>query len=108
MAEAAIGPGTSDKALRVTLASDSSGLDGGGAEAPIQGAVEITPSDTVFVAAGRMFRIVCTAAGNVKVKYADGSTDTFPVEIGLTRLPDAVIQVFVTGTTATASYANLL
>lgn len=75
---------------------------------PVTGAAAITPSDTVLVTAGRGFRIVCTVAGNVKVKYADGSTDTFPVEVGLTRLPDAVIQVFVTGTTATASYANLL
>ena len=57
--------------------------------------------------AGRQFAIICTAAGNVKVKFSGGSTLTIPVQAGLTLLPWQVIQVFLTGTTATATYNNL-
>lgn len=86
-------------------------LTGGNAvskEPSISGAAAITASDTVAVAAGRQLLINCTVAGNVKVKFSDGSTLTIPVTVGMTILPWAVILVFVTGTTATATYANLL
>jgi hypothetical protein len=59
------------------------------------------------VSAGRQLLINCTVAGNVKVKFSDASTLTIPVAEGLTVLPWAVIQVYVTGTTATATYTNL-
>jgi hypothetical protein len=77
-------------------------------EPSISGAAAITPHDTTTTTAGRQMLVNCTVAGNVKVKFSDGSTLTIPVAIGLSILPWAVIQVYVTGTTATATYANLL
>jgi hypothetical protein len=75
--------------------------------APAQGAVAVAARDTVKVASGNTFIINCTVAGNVKVGFADGSTLTIAVPVGTTMLPWSVTQVFVTGTTATATYANL-
>ena len=72
--------------------------------APYSGVAAITPSDSVTTTAGRGIGIVCTVAGNVKIGFADASTFTFPVVVGLTVLPHAANQVFVTGTTATATY----
>ena len=74
----------------------------------ISGNAAITPNDSSTVSVGRQFLIACTVAGNVKVAFSDSSTLTIPVAVGLSILPWAVIQVFVTGTTATATYANLL
>lgn len=76
-------------------------------EPSVSGAAAITPSDTTTVSAGRQFAVVCTAGGNVKVQFLDGSTFIFPVNAGLTILPWAVKQVFVTGTTASATFANM-
>lgn len=73
----------------------------------ITGATAITASDSVTVTAGRSFVANCTVAGNVKVGFSGGSTLTIVVAIGTLILPWAVVQVFVTGTTATATYANL-
>lgn len=70
----------------------------------------ITPSDTVDGQAGRTFVVVCTVAGNVKVGLSGGAgthTLTIPVAVGLTTLPWEVSRVYVTGTTATATYTNL-
>lgn len=78
------------------------------AEVSVQGAAVIAPSDTVTVAAGRAILINSTVAGNVKVKFVDNSTITIPVQVGVTIFPWAIVQVFVTGTTATATYFNLL
>jgi hypothetical protein len=128
----AAGPGTAAAASRVTLASDdpllplagavtetapatdtaSSGLNGrlqriAQRLAPITGAAAITPSNTVPVTAGRQFVINCTVAGDVKVKFSDDSTLIIAVAIGTLVLDWAVIQVYVTLTTATATYANL-
>lgn len=76
-------------------------------EPSITGTVAITPSDSVTVSAARQFLVNCTVAGNVKVAFSNSSTLTIPVATGMTILPWAIIQVFVTGTTATATYANL-
>lgn len=76
-------------------------------EASISAAATVAASDTVAVTAGRQFAILCTVAGNVKVGFSGGGTLTFPVSVGLTLLPWRVVQVFVTGTTATATYSNL-
>lgn len=89
---------------RVTLASNDPLV---AAESPVSGATAITPSDTVGVTAGRGILINCTVAGNVKVRFSDTSTITIPVTVGLIILPWAITLVFVTGTTATATYANL-
>jgi hypothetical protein len=80
-----------------------------GAERSIQGAVPLNPSDNAAnnVPPGRMLAIACTAAGNITVVYPDGSTHVIPVSVGYARFPDAVVRVNQTGTTATASYANL-
>ena len=77
--------------------------------APIQGSLAVTPSNSATVVAGRKFAIVCTVAGNVKVGFTGGGTFTFPVPISTIPLifDWAVNQVFVTGTTATATYTNL-
>lgn len=76
-------------------------------EFPATSAAAVSASDTVAVAAGRSFVINCTVAGNVKVKFADGTALTIAVAVGTLILPWAVILVFVTGTTATATFANV-
>ena len=57
---------------------------------------------------GRYFAVVCTVAGNVALQFFDGSSLTIPVTTGLTTLPLAVTTVLSSGTTATATYANLI
>lgn len=76
-------------------------------ELSMQGAAAVTPSDSVTVAAGRHFGVHCTVAGNVTVVFKNGTTLAWPVAVGGTIFPWAVIGVKVTGTTATASYYNL-
>lgn len=58
--------------------------------------------------ARRGVQIVCTVAGNVSLKMADGSTNVVPVAVGLTILPYSVLGVNTSGTTATATYSNLI
>jgi hypothetical protein len=71
-------------------------------------AAAVTASNSVKVTPGRFFCINCTVAGNVKVGFgADDSTLTIAVAVGTLILPWSVNQVYVTGTTATATYANL-
>ena len=68
----------------------------------------VTASNSVKVTPGRQFCINCTVAGNVKVGFAaDDSTLTIAVAVGTLILNWSVNQVYVTGTTATATYANL-
>jgi hypothetical protein len=92
-----------DQNLNVNIASSSYSTSG----ESISSATAVAAHDTNTVTAGREFLINCTVAGNVKVAFSDASTLTIPVAVGLTVLPWAIIQVFVTGTTATATYANL-
>ncbi len=77
--------------------------DAGGA--PYTGAVALTVGTSA--AAGRGLAIVCTAAGAVSVTFPDASVLVFPVQTGLTVLPFKVTRVNTSGTTATATYANL-
>jgi len=58
-------------------------------------------------APGRSILIDATAAGNVSLTFFDGSTLVVPVNAGITILPFAVTAVNTSGTTATATYANL-
>jgi hypothetical protein len=74
-------------------------------EYPITTATALSASDTVTGTAGRYLVINCTVAGNVKIGFAGGSTITIAVAVGTLILPWAANQVFVTGTTATATYA---
>lgn len=76
-------------------------------EVPIANAVTITPSDSGTVAAGRQLAISCSTPGNVKIGLSGGSSVIIPVTAGLTVLPWAVTKIFVTGTSAVATYANL-
>lgn len=97
-----------DLLLAMAGGSASGGIPAGASQSPISGATTITASDTVLVAAGRQFLVSCTVAGNLKVKFSDGSTLTFAIPVGLSVLSWAVTQVFVTGTTATVTCTNLL
>lgn len=63
-------------------------------------------SDDDDVAPGTDFCVICTVAGDVKVKFADGSTGTYPFPTGLSRMPWQIVRVFSTGTDATATYEN--
>ena len=75
------------------------------AELPYQGTVAMvvgTPQ-----AAQRAVRIACTAAGNVALTYADGSTDVIPVNVGLSYLTGAITTINSAGTTATATFAAM-
>jgi hypothetical protein len=94
---------------QITLAAKNLGGSGVMAHVagPMTAAAPVTASDSVPVTPGLQLLINCTAAGNVKLGFANGSSVTIPVPIGLTSLPWAVNQVFVTGTTATATYTNL-
>jgi ethanolamine utilization microcompartment shell protein EutS len=74
---------------------------------PASGSTDVAASNTVTVTPGVTFIINCTIAGTVKVGFPDGSTLTITVAVGTLILPWAVNQVFVTGTSATATYANL-
>lgn len=76
-------------------------------EPSISNAFAIAASDTVKVDYGRQIAIKCTVAGNVKLGLYDNTTITIPVNVGLSVLPWIVTQVWVTGTTATATYLNL-
>lgn len=74
-------------------------------DAPGQGAIALTPDVTARV--GRFFAVNCSVAGNVSIAFADGSTHVFPVTTGYTILPYAIAKVNTSGTTATATYANI-
>lgn len=76
-------------------------------ESPVPGVASITKSDTGAISPGRLFAIICTAAGDVKVSFADGSTYTFPVSVGHSLFPFQITRVWSTGTTATATFANM-
>jgi hypothetical protein len=78
-------------------------------ERAYKGSRPLTPSDVAgnIVKAGKAIEINCTVAGNVSMLMTDGSTHVVPVNVGLSRLTDEVLRVNATGTTATATYANL-
>ena len=59
-------------------------------------------------AAGKAVQIVCTVAGNVVMTMAGtGGNITIPVNVGYNLLPFAITEIVTSGTTATATYANL-
>ena len=67
--------------------------------------IAVTPSDTATFAPGiqgTMF--VCTVAGTVTIGFANGVSIAFPLATGLTLYPLAANQIYVNGTTATATY----
>ncbi len=74
-------------------------------ERPYQGIVPMTVGTTY--PAQRALRINCTSAGNVSVTYADGSVDVLPMNVGLSYVAGAFTAVNSSGTTATATYANV-
>jgi hypothetical protein len=76
------------------------------AEAPFQGAIALTAGTPGT--AGRALRVNCTVAGNITLTYADGSTDTVPVNVGLSYLPGAITTAAIPGSGgATATFANM-
>lgn len=88
------------KALVAKLGGTLTTADANGAA--YQGVVAITSG--VALAAGRGFGFVCTAAGNVTLTLADGSTITLALAVspGLQTLPFAVTEaVLGSGTAAT-------
>lgn len=90
------------------VAIDGSGNIGGVFDpnnAAFQGAVAMTVG-TVY-AAGRSLAVNASVAGNVSVTFPDASTLVFPVVVGFQTFPFAVTEVNSSGTTATATYANL-
>ena len=76
-------------------------------DSPIKGAVAITASNSTITPVGRLFVVNCTVAGNVTVRLRDATTHVIAVDVGYFAYPYAVIGVNTTGTTATATYANL-
>lgn len=56
----------------------------------------------------RAIAIVASVGGDVTLKLADASTMVVPVTTGLSILPFAVRAVIAAGTSATATYANLV
>lgn len=68
--------------------------------------VTLTASDSSRTDPGEYICIKCTVAGNVSLELT-GGTLVVPVEAGASFLPLAVVRVNSTGTTATATYANI-
>ncbi len=64
--------------------------------------VAVTPSDTVDLGAGPCRGFNLGVSGNVKVMYADGSTDTLVGLAAGVPQPYQVRRFFSTGTTATS------
>lgn len=75
-------------------------------ENAIKGAVALAVGTPAT--AGRYLLINCTVAGNVSVTFSDTSTLVLPVGVGVQILPWAVTEINTSGTTATATYANLI
>jgi hypothetical protein len=73
-------------------------------DAPVQGAIALTAAGP-SVAPGRAFVVNATAAGNVTITFADGSSHVIAAPVGYSVYPYAVTDV--TASTATATYANL-
>lgn len=76
--------------------------------ASLRGVVDLTPSDLDAdnVSPGVVFMVICTGAGNVKIKLAGGSISEYPVVEGLNTFDFQVVRVFDTGTTATGTFQN--
>ena len=89
----------------IVVALDSSLAALLAAERPYQGVVAMAVGTAQ--PAQRALRVNCTAAGNVSLTYADGSTDVIPVNVGLSYIAGAITTVNSVGTTATATYANM-
>mgnify|MGYP001280261398 FL=1 len=56
----------------------------------------------------RALAVICTTSGTVTLKLADNSVIAVPISQGLSLLPFAVKSVTAQGTTAIASYFNLI
>ncbi|HUO23653.1 MAG TPA: hypothetical protein VMU59_14145 [Caulobacteraceae bacterium] len=95
-------------AVAVTAATPLPQTDVGGASnnAPFQGEVALTVG-AADSQARRTLKATCTAAGNVSVTYADGSTGVWAAQAGQQTWPIAITTVNASGTTATCAYANL-
>lgn len=75
---------------------------------PAGSAAVISPSDSVKVIQGRAILMDCTALGTVKVGFPDASTMTVHLPAaGVYEFNWAIVQVWSTGTSATATYYNL-
>lgn len=74
--------------------------------APFSGAVAMIVGATY--AAGRTVEVDCTAAGNVVFMLSNGSTRTKAVVTGSQSFPYACTQIVPAGTTAAATYFNML
>lgn len=74
---------------------------------PARGAAALLANDTA-APIGHLFAVSCTVAGNVAVTMLDGSTHVIAVAVGYTTFPYAVRKVNSSGTTATATYANMV
>jgi hypothetical protein len=62
----------------------------------------------VAQAAQRSVGILCTVAGNVNMQLSSGGTIIVPVLPGWQTFPFACTEILSSGTTATASYYNLV
>lgn len=56
-----------------------------------------------FLAAGRALAVSCVGSGEIKIKLAEGSTISVPVEEGFSILPFVCTGFAAAGTTANAS-----
>ena len=71
---------------------------------PIRGVSVITPGTAA--PAGRVFIVNCTVAGDVNVAFQGGMNHLITVAVGYSVYPYMITTVVVSGTTATATYAN--
>lgn len=73
---------------------------------PIKGIAAVAINTAVT--ATKALLVSCTAAGNVNLQFADGSTFAIAVAVGTTLLPFSVTKVLTSGTTATATFADIV
>jgi hypothetical protein len=74
---------------------------------PARGAKALTANDTEGPM-GHLFAVKCTVAGDVSLTLQDGSTHVIGVVVGYSTFPYCVRKVNSSGTTATATYANMV
>lgn len=103
------GSTTTTLAIAVTFGIMPSTDDSGSAivsEPSVYGAVAMTVG-AAAIKEGRQLFVNCSVPGNVAVTFADTSTLVTPVSVGANIFPWAVTKINTSGTTATATYANL-
>lgn len=75
-------------------------------EIPYQGGIAMVVGTAQT--AQRAVRVCCTVAGNVAVTYTNGLIMILPINTGVSDITGAITTINTSGTTATATYFNMI